>query len=435
MLRRGGSMQSLLSLGSRRSNRSGGSSGGMGLPSKAHMIAGSFACVILSWVGTVSILLMIARERYVVSATERVGSEAAQVFGAASAARHALDYAVQRQLYFEPEDYDGLSLALEPVFAARKPLRAVDITFDTRKVSVSLRRIVGAGFDRLLVQSDADDCFEKLGRFGCLDGARFHDMDWYQIGSSLPGGQEVDNTTDPPMSSQWNVGPGFVPHVEGGLVESARAVAWSPAHSLIFRSVFPGSYGNLSVIARAVVEVTDLAEDDRLEDEANLGEVGAVYVCDIKGTLLATYYPGEKARIESPTGVTHFRMIWELEGWASSVQQGHFEEARREGIASFRAEPGNLHVAIRAVRGYNHFFVVAGSERSAYADAFMELICTIAQSIVVSPYPATAIILGICFILIQLNARRKRRRVQPEERLAQAEKSLAMLRSRTIRSR
>jgi hypothetical protein len=26
-----------------------------------------------------------------------------------------------------------------------------------------------------------------------------------------------------------------VPHVEGALVQSARAVAWSPAHSLIFR--------------------------------------------------------------------------------------------------------------------------------------------------------------------------------------------------------
>ena len=40
----------------------------------------------------------------------------------------------------------------------------------------------------------------------------------------------------------------------GALVASARAVAWAPAHSLIFRSVFPGSRGNLSVIARAVVE-------------------------------------------------------------------------------------------------------------------------------------------------------------------------------------
>lgn len=42
--------------------------------------------------------------------------------------------------------------------------------------------------------------------------------------------------------------------VGGALVASARAVAWAPAHSLIFRSVFPGSRGNLSVIARAVVE-------------------------------------------------------------------------------------------------------------------------------------------------------------------------------------
>jgi len=443
MLKRAGSMQSLLSLGSRRSQRSG-SSGGFGgarLPSTANTIAGVAACIILSWVGSVSVCLMLvslrytgpvvdlARERYVLAAADRVGSEAAQVFGAADAARQAVDYAVQRQLYFEPEDYDDLSLALEPVFAAMKPLRAVDMTFDTRNVSITLRRVVGKGIDKLLVQSDAADCFEKLGRFGCLDGAPFWEMSWFQIGVNLPGGQEADNSTGPPMSFQWNEGPGFVPNVEGALVQSARAVAWSPAHSLIFRSVFPGSRGNLSVIGRAVVEVTDVAADNRLDDKETLGDIGAIYVCDAAGTLISTLMPGQKARIDSPSGVAHFRNVWELSGWAAEVGKDYFDEAHQKGSASFQAS--NVHVAIRAVRGSNHFFVVVASRRNAFADPSMELICSVAQGIVVSPYPAVAIVLGTCFILIQVNARRKKRRVQPEERLAQAEKSLAMLRSRT----
>lgn len=42
-------------------------------------------------------------------------------------------------------------------------------------------------------------------------------------------------------------------------------------------------------------------------------------------------------------------------------------------------------MAIRAVRGSGDFFVLAAAERHAYADAAMELICTVAQGIVVSP--------------------------------------------------
>ncbi|CAL1139841.1 unnamed protein product [Cladocopium goreaui] len=277
------------------------------------------------------------------------------------------------------------------------------------------------GIDRLLVQSDSEDCFEKLGRFGCLDGAPFREMSWFQIGLKLPGGQEADNSTGPPMSFQWNEGPGFVPHVEGALVQSARAVAWSPAHSLIFRSVFPGSRGNLSVIARAVVEVTEVASEDRLDDKETLGDLGAVrcprdpgisvppiptakiYVCDASGTLISTLMPGQKALIESPTGVAHFRSMWELSGWAAEVGKQYFEEARQSGTSSFQA--GTVHVAIRAVRGNHHFFVVAASQRNAFADPSMELICSAAQGIVVSPYPAVAIVLVLCFILIQINAR------------------------------
>ncbi|OLP84142.1 hypothetical protein AK812_SmicGene35007 [Symbiodinium microadriaticum] len=85
VLKRGGSMQSLLSMGSRRSQRSGDSKNSRGLgTSKVQLAAGAAACVVLSWVGAVSVLLMIvalrytgtvvdlARERYIVAAAERV---------------------------------------------------------------------------------------------------------------------------------------------------------------------------------------------------------------------------------------------------------------------------------------------------------------------------------------------------------------------------
>lgn len=46
---------------------------------------------------------------------------------------------------------------------------------------------------------------------------------------------------------------------------------------------------------------------------------------------------GCEARIASPSGVAHFRMVWELGGWASQVGKSHIDEARASGIASFKA--------------------------------------------------------------------------------------------------
>lgn len=62
-LRRGGSMQSLMSMGSRFS-RASLEQTGMALPSTASVIAGVIGCIIVGWLASVSLLLMIVALRY-----------------------------------------------------------------------------------------------------------------------------------------------------------------------------------------------------------------------------------------------------------------------------------------------------------------------------------------------------------------------------------
>lgn len=384
-----------------------------------------------------------SRGRYVYAAADRIGTEAVKVFEAAQAARQAVDYAVQRQLYFEPLDYDSLRLALEPAFAAHLSLRAVDVAFDARPDTLTLRRQIGPGASKeLLVQSDAADCFEKLGRLGCLAVQPGQEMEWYQIGISLPGGQEADNAssfvTESLENFQWASGPGFVPNMEGAITEGGRAVAWAPAHSLIFRSVFPGTSGKLSVIGRAIVEVTALRDNDRLSDVERLGVSGVAFICDRKGTLLATLDPGKQALIMSPSGITRFRNAWELGSWMNELTADHLARAESEGGLNLKLADWDIQVTIMPLtgRGNSGFFMVVGADRSPFVDSAMELICNSAQTLIITPYPAVGTIVIICVAITQAYRRRKKRKVHPhpaadKAAIKPAEKGLAMLRART----
>ena len=62
-LRRGGSMQSLMSMGSRFS-RASLEAGGLPLPSRASVMAGIIGAIVLGWLASVSLLLMIVALRY-----------------------------------------------------------------------------------------------------------------------------------------------------------------------------------------------------------------------------------------------------------------------------------------------------------------------------------------------------------------------------------
>jgi len=430
-------------------------------PTPVQIVLGMIGSVVLSWVLVMTVFLAIlsdrylltivdtTRDRYVLSSSQRVGAKVAQVLEGAHGARQAIDYAVQRQLYFEPLDYDALRMALEPAFAAFVSLRAVDIGFDTKNDSLTIRRQIGSGAQKeLLVQSDALDCFEKLGRYGCLSAPSAREEQWFKLGLDLPGGMEADNHSDileeKLTNFRWADGPGFVPHYAADIVANGTAVAWATAQSLIFRSVFPGTSGQLSLIARAVVEVTDFRAKNSLVDTERIGEAGAIFVTDALGTLLACQMPGEQALILPVSGATRFRKIWELGdvGWAESLNEATFANAPNE--QSFKVD--SVQVAIRKFtgRGNGHFFTVVVGDRIPFVDAAMQLICETSSIVVWAPYPSVAVVLAMAFSVQEFQRRRRLRRVaaaaaadgrpqSPELKLEDkpTDKSLEVLRQRT----
>mmetsp|Transcript_16289 Transcript_16289/g.28477 ORF Transcript_16289/g.28477 Transcript_16289/m.28477 type:complete len:557 (+) Transcript_16289:85-1755(+) len=395
-------------------------------PTPVQVVICILAAIVLGWILVISVflgylsgrykneLVDMTRDRYVLSASQRVGAKVVKVLEAAHGARQAVDYAVQRQLYFDPLDYDALRMALEPAFAAFVPLRAVDVAFDAQNDSLAIRRQIGTGAKKdLLVQSDAHDCFEKLGRYGCLSAPPARGMPWYQLGLELPGGMEADNHSDiltsRIMDFRWADGPGFVPDAIADIVGNGTAVAWAPAQSLIFRSVFPGTSGQLSLIGRAVVQVTGFSADDALLDTKHVGQKGAVYVTDALGTLLATFLPGQQALVLPTVGVTRFRMIWELGGWASHLDEKHFKDAPQS--QSFKADVMQVAITKFTGTGNGHFFIVVVGERLPFVDQAMEMICEVSSMVVWSPYPSCSVVLLITLLIRYLNHRRRLRRV------------------------
>eukprot|EP00933_Yihiella_yeosuensis_P017960 TRINITY_DN14933_c1_g1_i1.p1 TRINITY_DN14933_c1_g1~~TRINITY_DN14933_c1_g1_i1.p1 ORF type:complete len:359 (-),score=62.73 TRINITY_DN14933_c1_g1_i1:74-1150(-) len=316
--------------------------GGM---STAQIVVVSSLFCFLFWVLGCQVLLLLlafqfrgvvvdtARERYTIAGAERVGAVAGKVLATAMSAKNALDYAIQRQLYFEPLDYDAIRMALEPAFYAMPTLRAVDIGFNTRNESVSVRRQIAQDENKpLLVQSSGANCNEKLGRYGCLSAKRARDTAWFKLGMALAGGQEVDNTTDPSVTGafRWDPEPGFVPAYTGALIENEQQVDWSPAYALISRSVFPGTYGKLSAIARFVVAVEQLGAKQHLVDTERLGKTGSIFICDSAGKVLASVPPGSIARLDGPDVSVNFRNAWELPTpWAGELSKDQFSSNQK----------------------------------------------------------------------------------------------------------
>eukprot|EP00930_Biecheleria_cincta_P037250 TRINITY_DN25546_c0_g1_i1.p1 TRINITY_DN25546_c0_g1~~TRINITY_DN25546_c0_g1_i1.p1 ORF type:complete len:489 (-),score=87.69 TRINITY_DN25546_c0_g1_i1:51-1517(-) len=388
---------------------------------------------LLVWMAIVSVLLIYlgirylgetvdgSRQRYTAITAERVGAKAVKVLDAAHAARLAVEYAIQRQLYFEPLDYETLRMSLEPAFASMPSIRAVDVAFIGRNDSLSLQRkqVAGETSYDLLLQSDAQDCVEKLGRLGCLQSLPGRAMEWYRIGMELPGGQEADNASarSSPLSNfVWAPAPGFVAHPEGAIRERGAAVAWSPAHSLIFKSVFPGTSGQLALIARVIIDVTHLRSDKALDDAARLGESGVIVLIDRSGTLLATLNPGAQTLVKSPEGIAYFRKISELAGgWTGSVTEDRILKAVETGSEMYQS--GDWLVAMSQLKGLGNanFLVVVASEKAPFVDETLNTICGLARAVIISPYPAAAIVIVFTYILSSVNARRRMRKVHALE--------------------
>lgn len=398
-----------------------------------QILLGSIAVVLIVWIVVVSVLLVYlgirylgeavdgSRERYTAITAERVGAQAVKVLDAAHAARLSVEYAIQRRLYFEPLDYETLRMSLEPAFASLPSIRAVDVAFIGRNDSLSIQRktkretVSGDTSSQLLLQSDAKDCVEKLGRLGCLAALPGRSMEWYRIGMGLPGGQEADNVSAraaPLNNFIWAPAPGFVASSEGAIREKGMAVAWSAAHSLIFKSVFPGTSGQLSLIARVIVDVTDLRADKALDDSSRLGQSGVIVLIDRSGTLLATLKPGAQTLVKGPEGIAYFRKIWELAGsWTASVTEERISKAVETGSDIYR--DGDWLVTMSQLKGQGNgrFVVVAASEKGPFTDDTLATICGLARAVIISPYPVAALVTVLTYILSSVNERRRLRKI------------------------
>jgi len=359
--------------------------------------------------------------RYVAAAADRVNAHAASVLTAALAARDAVDYAVQRKFYFEPMDYATARSALEPVFAATAALRAVELAFTDRNDSITVQRLSRVSLadspTGIVIQSSAADCFQ-LGPMGCSGSAPARAQRWYALGFEIPvkdGGFAEGETTASIDPFRWDDRPGFVPlravrsdgtHTLG----SNFSFGWAPAYALIFRSLLPGTRGELSVIGRAVLEVSELRAGGQLMDITGLGAEGGTYICDLGGSVVGAQTLGTLAHVQESTGLARFRKIWELDrAWAKGLSSGDFGTS-----AGKEFETDGFHVAIAPLRGrgLRSFFVVAAGERRHFVDDNLAQSTVAGEVLVCVPYPAAAILFMAWYVHKLYKQKQKARRRQ-----------------------
>lgn len=383
-----------------------------------------------------------ARRRYVAICAQRVAAEAASVFRGALAVYEGVDYAVQRKLFYEPLDYDTLIHVLAGLFAAHGGLRAVDLAFIGRSFSFSARRLwrrsnaTHPNFTEplFLLQSNASDCFSRLGARGCLSAVPGRDQPWYRIGASLSGGQEAEAIWRPSYnpvqrsllgsSFAWLDGPRMVPRdkdtstlADSRIASGGRkgtlipaSMAWEPAYSLVFRSTFPGTSGLLSVVGRSMLQLRGLAAGGRLEDLEMLGPQGMICIIDRKGTLVATPAAGDLLFVQADIGRPRFRRIWELDTpWARAMQGRKLGDA---GLEVFDAEGFVIAVAVLSGRGMDQFRVVVAAELEPFFDWVLKHLLEQGIQCVYSLYPG---ITGIFLIWYGYRwYKRRKARVHPE---------------------
>lgn len=348
-----------------------------------------------------------ARKRFATASAEQVGLRAAALLNVALTARDAMDYAVQHKLYYEPADYDATRFTLAPLLAASPALRAIDMAFTGRNLTLAVQRwpVGWPGQPEqgppLLVQSNAVDCFQTLGRLGCLSGQKANGEAWFRHGSNLPA---VDGF-------QWMDMPGFVPHLgdRGSPVTSRSTVAWAPAYPLVFRSLFPGTGGGLSLIGRITLDVGELRSSSQLLNSTALDGGGAILVCDHNGLVVAASEPGWQLLAESPLGQPRFRYAWEFDAiWSQHLRAADF----KEGAVLERGGDG-FHIAIVPVqgRGMQPFRVVVALAREPFEDGKLISLWKLAELAVALPYPAIATAVLILWSYFEWKERKRRRRI------------------------
>jgi len=416
------------------------------------------------------------RARYAAITAHRVGAEVASILSSAVMVRDAIEYAVNRKLYFEPLDYTAARQMLEPTFAAATALRSVDLAFTNRTTSVSLRRVLdGTGVDpgplqgmspvKVLLQTDAEDCLEKLGRLGCLRSEPAHEQEWFEQGSQLYGGTEnpsaAGNTAD---KMRWHKDPLFVPRApdkntaakkaaalaeaealkeEGskmwwikgdpfavpiGYMMDRQEVAWDTTYSLIFRSTFPGTRGYMSVVGRISVDLSGMRAMDRLVDAEWLGAAGLILVCDGSGHVIAAAGPGLQAEFNMADGVLRPRLASEVPApWAFKIPEldnasGNdgemfFKGAGNGGAGSRSLDAEGFYVAVEPLRGraLTDFSVIVAAQRGAFIDGFLDGMAGTSYTLLALPIPGAVFVFTVVQAFEFIKNRKKLSKVAPNE--------------------
>lgn len=379
-----------------------------------HRVVYVYAIVFLVWLLLTTKMLMTtslvymfrtrdqARQQYLVATADRLAIRASDILAYGLAARDAIDYAVQHQRYYDPMDYEALRAAAEPIFVQAPHLHAVDVAFTDRPDSISMLRLyditpVGATPDAgVLMQSDASDCRSKLGPLGCSAAEVAPQKPWYEAGLALQDG-----------SFRWVPHPGFI-HTAGtandtcnlggrclgGEVDNADTVAWSPAYTLVFRSLFPGTYGTLAVIARAVLDVGALRLGGDFDDGGRLGDYGAALLCDVEGSVIAAAALGAQVRVLS-SAMLQFRKAWELvhADWADDLSTA-WSQLSAGGVREHKTRRFRFVGEQLSARGLGNFYVIVVADSSPFNDDTLMDLGTFAMVWSWCPYPFLAMIWG-----------------------------------------
>jgi hypothetical protein len=156
----------------------------------------------------------------------------------------------------------------------------------------------------------------------------------------------------------------------------------------------------LSVFGRSVIELSDLRVVDSLQDE-NLGERGAIYICDRGGRLLAAVEAGTQVSPTPKSGVFRFQYIHELEAvWASELRD--FDGTARN------IEVDKFYVVVQPLsgRGLSNFSAVIAAEREPFIDKKLGSTIVAARVVVILPYPVVMLVSGL--YLAHWDRKRKR---------------------------
>lgn len=381
-----------------------------------HKVLYSNALVFLIWLFFTMCLLMTtslvyllstrdqSRQRYLLATSDRLAITASGVLAYGIAARDAIDYAIQHQRYFDPLDYEALRAAAEPIFAQTPHLNAMNFAFNDRSESISMRRLfdvtpVGDGPQSgVLMQSDASDCRIKLGLVGCLAAEEAILQPWYEAGLAMQ--ESAYEWMMPPefvlASTSVNASCNLGGRCLFGDAQDADMVFWTPAYALVFRSVFPGTYGSLSIIGRVVLDVGFLrSRGDFLEDGGRLGENGAALICDVDGTLIAAANLGSQVRVLASASL-QFLKVWEVVDaeWSDDLQQA-WPELPTGGVKEHVSGRFGFVCKQLPARGLDNFFVLLVTDRTPFNDNTLTDLGVFAVTWAWCPYPFLVIVWGV----------------------------------------